>query len=45
MTYFEYLQMTGEEDEPESYVSYLTQVCGYDEKYAKSMANLQFRSF
>lgn len=44
MTYFEYLRTTGGEDGPESYVSYLTEVCGYEEEYAKSMADLQFRS-
>lgn len=44
MTYFEYLRMTGGEDGPESYVSYLTEVCGYDEEYAKRMADLQFKN-
>lgn len=44
MTYFECLRMTGEEDGSESYIGYLTEVCGHDEEYAKSMTNLQFRS-
>lgn len=42
MTYFEYLQATGKEDGPASYAQYLVEVCGYDEKYAKSMGDLQF---
>lgn len=42
MAYFEYLRRTGLEYGPESYVMYLTEVCGYTEMYAKSMACLQF---
>lgn len=44
MTYFEYLLETGKEDEAESYVLYLTEVCGYDEEYAKSRASIEFTS-
>lgn len=44
MTYFGYLLETGSDDCPDSYAKYLTNVCKYDEKYAKSMADLQFRS-
>lgn len=42
MAYFEYLRRTGLEYGPESYVMYLTEVCGYTKMYAKSMARLQF---
>ena len=36
MAYFEYLRRTGLEYGPESYVMYLTEVCGYTEMYAKA---------
>lgn len=44
MTYFEYLSKTSEKDGPETYTKYLVEVCGYSEGYAKSMADLQYRS-
>ena len=39
MTYFGYLLETGSDDCQDSYAKYLTNVCKYDEKYAKSMAD------
>ncbi len=44
MTYFEYLRETEKEDGAESYVLYLTEVCGYDAEYARSRASIEFTS-
>ena len=42
MTYFGYLLRPAATIARDSYAKYLTNVCKYDEKYAKSMADLQF---
>lgn len=42
MTYFQFLVDTGQEDGPESYISFLIEVCGYDAEYARQMAQIQY---